>query len=76
MFDEHIEENKKALETKNRERETKGYPMLALKLSAIFLGVLARVFFPWVRKLRDGKVVHSSKRYLYSAIGSANYGNE
>ena len=44
--------------------------MLALELSGIFLGVLARAFFPWVRKLRDGKVVHFSKRYLYSAIGS------
>ena len=44
--------------------------MLTLELSGIFLGVLARVFFPWVRKLRSGKVVHFSKRYLYSAIGS------
>ena len=44
--------------------------MLALELCGIFLGVLARAFFPWVRKLRDGKVVHFSKRYLYSAIGS------
>jgi len=44
--------------------------MLALELSGIFLGVLARVFFPWVRKLRDGKAVHFGKRYLYSAIGS------
>ena len=44
--------------------------MLALELSGIFLGVLARAFFPWVRKLRSGKVVHFSKRYLYSAIGS------
>ena len=44
--------------------------MLALELSGIFLGVLARVFFPWIRKLRDGKAVHFSKRYLYSAIGS------
>jgi len=44
--------------------------MLALELSGIFLGVLARVFFPWVHKLRDSKVAHFSKRYLYSAIGS------
>ena len=44
--------------------------MLALELSGIFVGVLARAFFPWVRKLRSGKVVHFSKRYLYSAIGS------
>ena len=44
--------------------------MLALELSGIFLGVLARVFFPWVRKLRSGKAVRFRKRYLYSAIGS------
>ena len=44
--------------------------MLALELSGIFLGVLARAFFPWVRKLRDGKVTRFTKRYLYSAIGS------
>jgi len=44
--------------------------MLALELSGIFLGVLARVFFPWIRKLRSGKAAHFSKRYLYSAIGS------
>jgi len=44
--------------------------MLTLELSGIFLGVLARVFFPWVRKLRSGKAVHFSKRYVYSAIGS------
>ena len=44
--------------------------MLALELSGIFLGVLARAFFPWVRKLRSGKAVRFRKRYLYSAIGS------
>jgi len=44
--------------------------MLALELFGIFLGVLARAFFPWVRKLRSGKAAHFSKRYLYSAIGS------
>jgi len=44
--------------------------MLALELCGIFLGVLARALFPWVRKLRSGKVAHFSKRYLYSAIGS------
>jgi hypothetical protein len=32
--------------------------MLALELSGIFLGVLARVFFPWVRTGEDeGHVV-------------------
>lgn len=44
--------------------------MLALELAGIFLGVFARVFFPWIRKLRDGKAAHFRKRYLYSAIGS------
>jgi len=44
--------------------------MLALELSGIFLGVLARVFFLWVRKLRSGKATRFTKRYLYSAIGS------
>ena len=44
--------------------------MLALERSGIFLGVLARAFFPWVRKLRSGKELHFGKRYLYSAIGS------
>jgi len=44
--------------------------MLALELCGIFLGVLARAFFPWVRKLRDGEATQFSKRYLYSAIGS------
>ena len=44
--------------------------MLVVELSGIFLGVLARAFFPWVRKLRSGETVHFGKRYLYSAIGS------
>jgi len=44
--------------------------MLALELSGIFLGILARAFFPWVRKLRSGEAAHFSKRYLYSTIGS------
>ena len=44
--------------------------MLALELGGIFLGVLARAFFPWVRKLHSGKATHFSRRYLYSAIGS------
>jgi len=44
--------------------------MLTLKISGIFIGVLARAFFPWLRKLRQGKVTHFHKRYLYSAIGS------
>jgi len=53
---------------KDQGRRTK--PILALELSGIFLRVLARAFFPWVRKLHDGKTSHFSKRYIYSAIGS------
>ena len=44
--------------------------MLVIELSGISLGVLARVFFPWVRKLRSGKATRFTKRCLYSAIGS------
>ena len=44
--------------------------MLALEPSGIFVGVLARAFFPWVRKLHRGEVDYFSKHYLYSAIGS------
>ena len=44
--------------------------MLGIELSGIFLGVLARAFFPWVRKLRAGEVARFRRRYLYSAIGS------
>ncbi len=49
--------------------------MLTLKLTGIFLGVLARAFFPWLRKLRQGKVTHFHKRYLISAIGSVLIGS-
>jgi len=44
--------------------------MLILELSGIFLGVLARALFPWLRKLRQGKLEHFDRRYLYTAIGS------
>jgi hypothetical protein len=35
-----------------------------LKLVGIFLGILARSLLPWLRKLREGKVVRFSRRYL------------
>jgi len=44
--------------------------MLTLRISGIFLGVLARTLFPWLRKLRQGKLEHFDRRYLYTAIGS------
>ena len=40
------------------------------QLSGIFVGVLTRVFLPWVRKLKKGKVKDFDKKYLYSAAGS------
>jgi len=43
--------------------------MLAVEFSGTLMGVLARVFFPCMRKLRSGKAVHFGKRYLHSAIG-------
>lgn len=49
--------------------------MLTLKLLGIFLGVLARALFPWLRKLRQGKVTGFHKRYVISAIGSVLIGS-
>jgi len=41
-----------------------------VKLIGIFLGVLTRTLFPWLRKLKEGKVARFNRRYLVSAIGS------
>jgi len=49
--------------------------MLTLQLSGMFLGVLARAIFPWLRKLRQGKVTGFHKRYVISAIGSVLIGS-
>lgn len=43
---------------------------LTLKLSSIFLGVLARTLVPYLHKLREGKVTGFQRGYLWSAIGS------
>lgn len=43
---------------------------LTLKLSGIFLGVLARTLVPYLRKLREGKVTSFSRGYIWSALGS------
>ncbi|MFB6214275.1 MAG: hypothetical protein ABEI54_00245 [Candidatus Bipolaricaulia bacterium] len=40
------------------------------QLSGIFVGVLTRVFLPWIRKLKEGKVKKFDPKYLYSAVGS------
>ena len=41
-----------------------------LELFGLFSGVFTRVVFPWVRKLKQGKVKDFDKNYLYSAAGS------
>jgi len=43
---------------------------LIIKFSGILLGVLMRTLLPWVRKLREGRVLKFNKRYIYSTIGS------
>ena len=47
---------------------------IILKLSGIFLGILARSLLPWLRKLREGKVGRFSRRYFYSALASLIFG--
>lgn len=41
-----------------------------LAIAGIFLGVVARALFPWVRKLRKRQVEDFDVRYLYSALGA------
>ncbi len=41
-----------------------------LKFGGVFLGVLARTMFPWLRKLREGQVLKFDKRYIYSTAAS------
>ena len=40
------------------------------QLLGILTGVLTRVFLPWVRKLKRGKIHGFDMKYLYSASGS------
>jgi hypothetical protein len=47
--------------------------MLTLEISGIFLGVLARTLFPWLRKLRQGKLEHFDRRYLGAAVGKLDH---
>jgi hypothetical protein len=41
-----------------------------LKLAGIFLGVMARLLIPWIRKLQQGEKLKFDPRYLYSSLGS------
>lgn len=41
-----------------------------LAMTGIFIGVVARALFPWVRKLRKGEIEGFDTRYLYSALGA------
>lgn len=41
-----------------------------IKLIGIFLGVCARTYFPYIRKLKEGKITKFDKKYLKIAIGS------
>ena len=42
---------------------------LALILTGIFLGILARTLLPFIRKLKQGKIEGFSMKFLYQAIG-------
>ena len=41
-----------------------------VKITGLFLGVLARTLLPWLRKVRDGQARGFSRRYLYAALAS------
>lgn len=45
-----------------------------VKFFGLLLGILARSLFPWLRKVRDGKVRGFSRRYVYSALAAAAIG--
>jgi hypothetical protein len=40
----------------------------------LLLGILARTFLPWLRKVQAGRVSGFDRRYLYSALASAAIG--
>lgn len=44
--------------------------VFAVKITGLFLGVLARTLLPWLRKVRDGQARGFSRRYLYAALAS------
>jgi predicted Kef-type K+ transport protein len=45
-----------------------------VKLSGLFLGILARTLLPWLRKVKEGKIRNFNRRYIYSALASAAIG--
>ncbi len=47
---------------------------MIMQLTGIFLGVITRVFLPWIRKLKRGKIKDFQVKYLYSAAGSIIFG--
>lgn len=44
---------------------------IAVKLGGLFLGVLARTWLPYIRKMRQKKIEGFDKKYLRQAAGSA-----
>ena len=44
--------------------------LFIIKLSGVFLGVVARSLLPWLRKLRDNEIQGFDRRYLISAFAS------
>jgi hypothetical protein len=43
---------------------------IGLVVAGLFLGVLARTYVPYLRKLRGGEKITFRKKYVYTAIGS------
>lgn len=43
---------------------------LIIGFIGVFSGILARTFMPWLRKVRDGKVVKFDRRFTYATLTS------
>lgn len=43
---------------------------IVLKLGGLFLGVLARTWLPYIRKMKQGKIEKFEMKFLRQAIGS------
>ncbi|MBN2407091.1 MAG: hypothetical protein JXJ19_05290 [Elusimicrobia bacterium] len=43
---------------------------MAIKLLGLFLGVFARTWIPYIRKLKQGKIKGFDKKFLKFALGS------
>ena len=41
-----------------------------IRFFGLLLGVLARTFSPWLRKVREGRVQRFGRRYFYSTLAS------